>query len=131
MKWLGVISLVMAFLSIPISMVTGLGVILALLALLVSGASAFLGELKYAAIVLVITTINLFSLSVASSSWMNKQYESPYPYGAPPLNWPESKGADERKKEALYGFMKLVSLPYGVTLVCISIGVRRRKISGI
>ncbi len=60
MKWLGILSLVMAFLAIPPGMISGLGVIMALLALLISGASAILGNLGYVALVLVITTINLF-----------------------------------------------------------------------
>lgn len=127
MKWLGMLSLAIAFLAIPLGLISSIGVVMSLLALLLSGVSAISGRFKYVSLVFLITTISLFTLSVASTSWMDKQYESPYPYGAPPADWPEAKGAVERKKEALSDFLKLVSLPYGVTLACVFIGIWRRK----
>lgn len=127
MKKIGVISLILALLAIFPSLISGVGVVLAFFALVLSGISAITGDLKYVGLVFLITTINLFVLSAVSTSWMNKQYESPYPYGEPPPDWPELKGADERKKEALHNFIKTASFPYGATFVCISIGLWRRK----
>ena len=128
MESLGVISLVVAIFSIIPSLVTGIGIILALFALLLSGVSAISGKLKYVIAVILLTTINLFFLSIASTSWMNKQYAYPYTEGKYiPSDWPEVEGAKERKKEALYEFIRWVSLPYGVTLGCAVIGVWRNR----
>jgi uncharacterized Tic20 family protein len=128
LKKLGVISVVIAILSIIPSLVTGIGIVLALFALLLSGVSAISGKLKYVTAVILLTTMNLFFLSIASTSWMNKQYAYPYIDDKEiPSDWPELEGAKERKKEALYEFIRWVSLPYAVTLGCAAIGVWRSR----
>ena len=128
MKKLGVISVVIAVFSIIPSLVTGIGIMLALFALLLSGISAVSGNLKYVIVVILLTTINLFFLSIASTSWMNKQYAYPYIESKEiPSDWPELEGAKDRKKEALYEFIRWVSLPYGITLGCAAIGLWRNE----
>lgn len=112
-KKIGVISLILALLAIFPSLTSGVGVVLAFFALVLSGISAITGDLKYVGLVVLITTINLFVLSAVSTSWMNKQYESPYPYGEPPPDWPELKGADEKKKKRYIISLKSLAFHMG------------------
>ncbi len=127
MNVIGIASIFLAILSVPASLVSGIGVAIALLVLLLSGISALSGKLKYAIIVLIITTLNLFFFSVASLEWMPKatdeiSIELPNIQGI--VNNIDNSGSAFL---SIVNFVKLVSVPYVVTIVLIAIGVFRRK----
>lgn len=127
MKWLGITSVILAILAIPPGFISGIGVSMALFALLLSGISSISGRLKYVSIVVIITTLNLFFVSVDSASWSQKRYAAPYPHGKPPIDWPEIEGARESRQKAFNEFVEFVSIPYGITLLCMLIGIRHRN----
>jgi len=127
MKRLGITSVVLAILAIPLGFISGLGVSMALFALLLSGISSLTGRLKYVSIVVIITTLNLFFVSVESASWSQKRYVTPYPHGKPPIEWPEVEGARDSRQKAFNEFVAFVSILYGITLLCILTGIRYRK----
>ncbi|MCL5022743.1 MAG: hypothetical protein M1497_05185 [Nitrospirae bacterium] len=126
MKWLGITSIFLAILAVPLGFISGLGVSMALFALLLSGISSLSGRFKYVSIVIIVTTLNLFFVSVESASWSQKRYAAPYPHEKPPIEWPEVAGARASRQEALNEFIKFVSIPYGITLLCVLIGIRNR-----
>ena len=61
---LGFSSVTISILSVPLSLVSGLGIYLALLALFVASVALLAGELKYSIATLMISTISIFFLSV-------------------------------------------------------------------
>lgn len=63
-KTIGLASVVISILAIPVSLVAGAGIIISLIALLLSGCSALLGNVRYLLIVFVIVTFNLRFVSV-------------------------------------------------------------------
>lgn len=119
MKWLGISSLVIAILAIPPSMVSGLGVLLALFGLILSGTSALLGNFKYVIIVLIITTVNLFCLSIASTLWDTPNDDVSHLVKDQNYTSIEYNNVNE--------FIKFISIPYGIIFLCIGIGIPRRK----
>lgn len=126
MRRLGITSVILAILAIPPGLISGIGVSMALFALLLSGISSISGRLKYVSIVAIITTLNLFFVSVESASWSQKRYASPYPHGKPPIEWSEVEGARNSRQKAFNEFVEFVSIPYGITLLCMLIGISNR-----
>ena len=128
MRRLGITSVVLAILAIPPSLISGIGVSMALFALVLSGISSLSGRLKYVSLVAIITTLSLFFISVESASWSQKRYAAPYPHGKPPIEWPEVEGARNSRQKAFNEFVEFVSIPYGITLLCMLIGISNRYI---
>jgi len=126
MRKLGITSVILSILAIPLGLISGIGVSIALFALVLSGISSISGRLKYVSIVAIITTLSLFFVSVESASWSQKRYTAPFPYGKPPIDWPEVEGARESRQKAFSEFVEFVSIPYGITLLCVLIGISNR-----
>ncbi|WP_041350529.1 hypothetical protein [Nitrosococcus watsonii] len=63
-KAIGLIAVVVSILAIPVSLVSGAGIIISLITLLLSACSALLGNTRYLLTVFVIVTFNLRFVSV-------------------------------------------------------------------
>lgn len=64
LKAIGLTAVAVSILTIPVSLVAGAGIIISLIALLLSGCSALLGNTRYLLAVFVIVTFNLRFVSV-------------------------------------------------------------------
>lgn len=98
-KYICYASVVFALLSIPPSLISGVGLVGAVLSLLFAGVVGAMKSIKCAVITCAITTINIFGLSVLSTS------------------------ADLWKKEVIL----FLGVPYLVCTLGITVGVFRYK----
>lgn len=101
-KFIGVTSVVVSVLSIPMSAASGVGVIIAAIALILSGCSSLLGNTRYLLITFFIVTFNLLFVSVFSV-FMDLQ--------------------DVTKST----FMLYIGIPYIITFTFYGIGVYKRR----
>lgn len=99
LRAIGLIAVLMAVLSVAVSIVSGIGVIFAVSALVLSGVSSIGGTLRYAWITGCIVSLTLCCVSVL----------------------PQVQSLSVRE------FLLLVGIPYAITFVLIGIGLFRRK----
>lgn len=64
LKWIGELAVALSVLAIIPSLISGVGISMALSVLLLSGISALSGTIKYALITIAIVTFNLFVTSI-------------------------------------------------------------------
>ncbi len=85
-KTLGILSIILALLAIMPTLVSGVGLVLALGILIFSGITALFGNIKYAIIVLLITTLNIAILSSSILGWSPfYDKDEPLPEGIPAI----------------------------------------------
>lgn len=99
LKAVGIFSALLAICSVFLSLVSGAGIIVALIALVLSGISAIAGDIRYAAFTTVVVTIDLFFVSVLL------QIQDP----------------------PVIAIVLLIAVPYVITFVLIGIGIRRKR----
>jgi len=67
-KIIGIISLVICVVSIVPSLVSGVGLVGAVLSIVIAGLAAAMKDIKYSTIASVITTVNIFGFSIFAIS---------------------------------------------------------------
>lgn len=99
LKAVGIFAALLAISSVFFSLVSGAGIIVALIALVLSGISAIKGSIRYAAFTIVVVTIDLFFVSVL----LHIQ--------DPPV----------------VAIVLLIAVPYVITFALVGIGARRKR----
>lgn len=131
LRYLGVGSVILAVLAIPPSLVSGLGVLVALCALLMGALSALGGRMRFALVTTLIVTVNIFGFSVLTTLWT----APPLPPGAQPppigsaIHPPSSKAESESegRSREWRNVIWLIGAPYGAATACVLFGLWRRS----
>lgn len=69
LEWVGEAAIYLSIFAILPSLISGVGISVALSALLLSGVSALSGQAKYAVATAIIVTTNIFFISILTTEW--------------------------------------------------------------
>ena len=84
-KNIAIVSLVVSILAIPLALVSGIGVIISLLALSIAGITAYLQEIRYSVFTFFITTFTVFGFSLLDVNLHGWRNEIPISFVIPYL----------------------------------------------